>query len=742
MLHKLRERLHRLIGWLFPTRADAIGLCLTVAVTLGLGVMLWRVWQLQARPSADLLAFKGERTSRVVEQARRGDLTDRRGRPLAVTKFGYRVFVDPAAFPTKDTDVHIVRLSEAIGVPADQFGPKLLARMVSNQRKQEQHDAEQAAYEQAVKVRAAAIKAAEKLAREMESQGQPEAQATISEAADTTANAPEDSPAGWQPAQTADNATPDPALGPDGLPPEPAQPGAPRLARYMPVGAVLPEERVDLVRKLKIPGVHLETRQVREVIADELVGSLLGKVGLDKKGADKGIMGSELKLDATLQPESGSFRYVRDARGRPLWVYPESYIPAEAGDDLALSIDLELQRIVTEELRRGMEEVDAAGGRAVMMDPRTGEVLAMVDLIRDVPAVDYDWQTVIPKDNEGHGTRYRTIRADPGRAIHPSLGRNRCVEDVYEPGSTFKAFVWAAVTQRGLMNPRTMVDCHGGQWRTPYGRAISDVTRRGMQTWQEVLINSSNIGMAQGAAKMSFEDLHNAVRSFGFGSRAGTGLPGETAGIVTPVKRWSVYSTTSVAMGHEVAVTPVQVARAFCAFSRTGSASGTLPRLRMQAFDPRTESSGLDVTHRVVPAQIADLVRDTLRGVTASLDRKLAAKPIPEEGWRYELYGKSGTAEIPLGQPPEGLSRPKGSDGYFNGQYNSSFIAGGPVQEPRLVMIAVIDDPGPEFVRAKLHRGSTAAGPVVRRTMERALTYLGVPPSPPVSEDILRRGTD
>jgi cell division protein FtsI (penicillin-binding protein 3) len=407
---------------------------------------------------------------------------------------------------------------------------------------------------------------------------------------------------------------------------------------------------------------------------------------------------------------------------------------------MRLALDLELQRIVLEELDRGVTEADAAGGRAVLMDPNTGEVLAMADVVRELTdVVDYDWQTVIPKDNQGHGVRYRTIRPDPSRDVHPALGRNRCIEDVYEPGSTFKAFMWSTVVARGLVKPTDKFDTYGGTYRTPYGRTVTDVLRRGTQTWQEVLINSSNIGMTQGVAQLSFQEAHDAVKRFGFGVRPGTGLPGETPGLVTPLSRWSNYTQTSIASGYEVAVTPVQIARAFSSISRSGAANGTLPKVRMDAVSASEAPAVINAADRVLPAHVADLTRETLRGVTASLDRRLAQKETPEAGWQYELFGKSGTAEIPLGQPPEGMRRPKGSDGYFSGQYNSSFVAGGPMDDPRLVLIVVIDDPGPALVRAKQHRGAAVAGPVVRRTMERALRYLGVPPSPPASEEILKR---
>jgi cell division protein FtsI (penicillin-binding protein 3) len=216
---------------------------------------------------------------------------------------------------------------------------------------------------------------------------------------------------------------------------------------------------------------------------------------------------------------------------------------------------------------------------------------------------------------------------------------------------------------------------------------------------------------------------------FGFGQRTGIGVPGRTIraeaeGIVTPLSRWSKYSQTSVAYGHEVAVTPVQMARAFSAFARTGERAGTLPRLRLTAAD---QEEGPGVEYRVLPPHIAQLTRAVMTDVLDGVDAKMEK---PEGGWRYKLFGKSGTAMIPLGAPPKGFRKPRGATTFYDNQFNSSFIAGGPVESPRLVVVVVIDDPGPRPGDRRMRYGSAAAGPVARRVLERALTYLGTPPSP------------
>jgi cell division protein FtsI/penicillin-binding protein 2 len=221
--------------------------------------------------------------------------------------------------------------------------------------------------------------------------------------------------------------------------------------------------------------------------------------------------------------------------------------------------------------------------------------------------------------------------------------------------------------------------------------------------------------------------MFGAIHRFGFGSATGIGLPGETAGVVTPRKAWSKFTQTSVSFGQEVAVTPVQMVRAFSAFARSGELAGTLPPVRLTA--PGTEEADASVIHRVLRPDIVMEVRKILIEVVEQMDSKMAAnKDHPESGWRYTMFGKSGTAQIPLGKAPKGKRRPPGM-GFYEKQYRTSFIAAGPVDEPRLVVLVVIEDPGPDLVDHRVYYGAYTAGPVVRRVMERALSYLGTPPS-------------
>lgn len=510
---------------------------------------------------------------------------------------------------------------------------------------------------------------------------------------------------------------------------EPSNDPAQGPSRYVSIGGVLEEHQVQAVKSLKIPGVYFETRAVREVPGEELLAGLLGKVGIDHDG----LLGIERSVDRAVQGTAGRMHYVRDAGRRPLWVEEDSFTSPERGMDVRLSIDLELQRIAHEELMRGIEDADAAGGRLIAADPHTGEILAMVDIVRDLPGLrEIDWDN--PPGMPGAEGRYRTIRVDPKRWQEPSLARNRIVEDVYEPGSTFKPFMWAAVTELGLIRPSEMLDTEGGRWKTPYGRPIVDVTPKDKQTWTDVLVNSSNVGMVKGTALMNAEQMHDAVRRFGFGTPTRIGLAGESPGLVTPLKAWTKYTQTSVAFGYEVAVTPLQMIRAFSSLARTGNEAGTLPELSLIARQIDEPADPTSVIKRATSPQIAELTRRTIAGVNANLERRVLRSEAGE--FRYDAFGKSGTAKIPLGKAPEGKKLPRGHQGYFPGQYISSFVCGAPLEQPRVVVLAIIDDPGTQAVRENRYYGAMVAGPVARRFLERGLTYLGVPPERDANDTI------
>ncbi len=692
-------------------RGDVVGLVLAACATLGLLAVVGRVAQLQASPGPRLSEWITDRMVTRALPAPRGDLMDRRGRLLASTSHGYRVVVDPETFPRNVEasgpkaeelrsrgDRAVVSLAAALGLSPDEVGGRIMGAIAANEA-------------------ARAASGAASPTAESEADAARRILDRLAAALDRVLGAPDE---GASAAAAGEDDASGAAAGP-------------KVRRYLPVGGIISREQAKTVQALKLSGVRIETRPVRSYNAPPEAAALVGKVNVDNLG----VLGAEAALDERLEGQDGSLRLVGDAWGRPLWL-PQGAVEApQRGADVRLSIDLTLQTLASEELARGVEEADAAGGRLVAVEPRTGEILAMVDILREVPeAVPYPW--VDPKTpretwptapaETGPRKRYVVIRPDPMRASgqEPALARNRCVEDAYEPGSTFKSFVWASALAAGILKPGEIVTGTGrAGYVTPYGRVFKDVGRATSLDWDGVLVNSSNVGMVKISERMTHEQLRGVVTRFGFGRRTGLPLPGESPGLTTSARDWSKYTQSSVSIGHEVAVTPVQMARAFSSLARSGDLAGTLPRLRL--VSPSVQDLDADPVERVLPREVAERTRRVLAGVVVNSDEKMQ-KRFPEEGKpAYVLFGKSGTAVIPL-TPPPGLRRPRGTKGYFLDQYNSSFVAGGPLEEPRLVVLVVIDDPGPVRVRNKEHYGSDVAAPVVRRVMERALRYLGAEP--------------
>ena len=450
-------------------------------------------------------------------------------------------------------------------------------------------------------------------------------------------------------------------------------------SRYVILEPLLTQQQVDTVRTLQHRCIGLEERLVREYPHGDVGGALIGFVGTEHSG----LAGFENRYDDRLTGKTGTLIHQRDSKRRTIWVSPEQYLPTNDGKDVQLSIDVVIQDIASTRLMEAIEQYNAGGGRIVVANPKTGEILAMADILN-------------PREG------WSQQPSDPNRALNPRLGRNRCVTDPYEPGSTFKPFVWSVATELGVAEVDEVLQTPSSQpYRTTFGRSIRDAHYYGPSTWRKVLVKSMNSGMAIIAERLSHEQLQQAVRQFGFGERTLVGLGGETSGIITSPENWSDYTQTSVSMGHEIAVTPLQMIQGFCAFAR----DGTVPQLQ---FTPANEADVYIVRKAVTP-KVAALTRQILGEVMTDGTGKRAQSKM------YSLFGKSGTAQLP---------RTDGK-GYFEDRYISSFIAGAPIDSPSVVVLCVIDDPDKSIA----HYGGVVAGPVARDVIESSLQYLGVSPS-------------
>ena len=585
-------------------RAWTGGVLICVGALLSLTVL--RVAHLKLLPPPELDSTLGSRTSTTRELASRGRILDRRGRVLATTTVGHKLFADPALIWERGwTRIRegMARDPEAV-VSTDPF------QEVSG------------ALGQAIDMPAGAI--LERLRGKAES-------------------------------------------------------------RYIVLDADLSDHELDGVRTLGLEGVGTEQKLVRHYPHAPIGSQLVGRTNIDQQG----LSGMELMQERALAPATGKLTFLRDARRNALHIDDDAYVPPRPGRDVRLTIDLVIQEIAERRLAKAVSQYNAGGGRIVVVDPQTGDVLAMADILRK-------------------RSGWSEVTEDKDRAKDPALGRNRCVTDAYEPGSTFKPFVWATATELGIFAPSTrLATPKDGPYRTAFGRAIRDVHYYGSVDWETVLVKSLNSGMAMAGERMSFDQMRGGVVDrFGFGHRTGVGLPGEEEGLLTPASKWTKWTQTSVAMGHEIGVTPVQMARAFSAFCTDGS----IPTLRLVLPADDQGSPSAPPRTPVLAEPVALVAREAMERVLAEGTGRKA------QSATYRMFGKSGTAQLPK---PKGQGR-----GYYEDRYVSSFIAGAPLANPRLVVLCVIDDPD----RRKGHFGGSIAGPVVRDVIDESLNYLGVKP--------------
>jgi cell division protein FtsI (penicillin-binding protein 3) len=565
-------------------RVGAWSRALVLVTLLGTAGIFGRVAQLKLAPDERLASAVGRTISSHREIARRGDLLDSRGRVIATSTVGYRLFVDPLA--VSDLQTISLDLGRLTGMRPDQIDRLIAER-------------------------------------------------------------------------------------PD--------------SRYVVIADHLPDGRVEAVRQARLRGVGLEPRLVRQYSHRESAALLVGRVGFEHTGQS----GFEHVFDPLLRQTDGRLSYLRDVARQALWIQPSGYAPAADGKTVQISIDLVIQEIADRALRAAVKSLNAGGGRVVVADPQTGEILALCDILNPRPGWD-------------------EATSDPNRALDPALGRNRCVTDPYEPGSTFKSFIWAVATELGKAHPDELLPTpeHTG-WRSSRGRLIREAFYYGPSTWRTVLIKSINSGMAMVAERMTESQMQDAIRRFGFGAKTSCGLPGESPGIVTPPSKWTSYSQLSVSFGQEVSVTPVQMVRAFSAFAR----DGTLAPLRITAAG--AASGDLNAGPRALDPAVAWLTRHVMRDVMLQGSGRAA------QSQKYQMFGKSGTAQLPK----------KDGRGYFEDRYVSSFIAGAPFENPRIVVLCIIDDPDKRIG----HLGGSIAGPVVRNIIDETLGYLGV--TPDLSQD-------
>ncbi len=467
-----------------------------------------------------------------------------------------------------------------------------------------------------------------------------------------------------------------------------------RGSRYIVIDKQMPPETYELYQSSpdlrSLRGLSSHPILVRDYPQQQLAGQLVGFIGHEGDGLD----GLERVYNQRLAPDPGQHAFVYDRGRNRLWLANQDYKLQADGKPIRLSVDLNLQTIAEEELAATLAQFNAESGQIVVMDPHTGEILALANAPFFNPA---------------------KLRNDQGEITKETLDaqRNRAVTDVFEPGSIVKPLVWAAAVEAGLASPEEMIDCSDEGWYKPErGPILRDAHPHGTISWDQVLIVSSNIGMARVAERMGKRELHHILASYGFGKPTASKLPGEVGGLLRNASQWSWADLTRMPMGHGFAATPLQVTRAFCALANDGVLiNPTIEAAQNQTDDDRRTN----ITARVLSPRVAQHTREVLGQVVTEGTGRRARSDL------YDLFGKTGTAELP--DPVNG--------GYFEDQYISSFIAGAPIDRPRLVVGCFIHKPDKSIG----HYGGTVSGPAVKRVMERSLTYLGVPTKNPAAPE-------
>lgn len=455
--------------------------------------------------------------------------------------------------------------------------------------------------------------------------------------------------------------------------------------RYLVLGRQVPAGIADGVQRdlaaANLRGIRFEPDSRRSYPNGSLLCHLVGFTGFaDKEQAEEhGIQGIEMQMDRYLTGQPG-FRYMeRDRRGVELVQRRGAEQAARNGYTVKLTVDSALQQIVEDELDEVVKKFTPEKAVAILVRPKTGEILAMANR----PNFDL---------NERNDAEEAQMK-------------NRAITDLVEPGSTFKIVTVSGALDAKVVRPDTHIFCENGRWE--YNRnLLRDDHPIGDITVHDVLVRSSNIGAAKLGVQLGANRLYQQIKRFGFGDKTGIDLPGEIGGMFHPVKQWSAISITHIPMGHEVGATPLQVVMAMSTIANGG-----------KLMTPKVVQAILDENGKPIaefpPVPVRQVVGpEAVRQVTAALEDVVlrgTAKGAAVPGFR--VAGKTGTAQKP------------GPHGYIPGKYVVSFVGFMPVEDPEIACLVMVDS-----AHTKPHEnyGGTVAGPVFANIAARAAQYLGL----------------
>jgi len=430
-------------------------------------------------------------------------------------------------------------------------------------------------------------------------------------------------------------------------------------------------------------GIGVQSEWQRHYPMGNLAANVVGFTSLDNQGLE----GIELKYDKELSGSSARNIFFADVYRRPIRAKQQEGILTN-GQGIILTIDATIQQFARDELYKQYKNYEAEAAVAVVAEPKTGAILAMVSL------PDFD-----PADI---------------RTTDPNNFRSRVITDWYEPGSIIKPVVVSIALENGVVNKTEKIFCENGNYHGKGFGRIGEYRRGfGDLTVKEILINSSNIGMAKIGQRLGKDRLYEGLKLFGFGTKTGVELPGEVDGLLRPANTWDGYSITRIPFGQEICVTAMQLVRAFCILANGGRL------VRPFLVRAIVDNEGNITVLKRPPPPVGYIVKPEVAKWVVSqamvaVVKEGTGKRAQLEKWK--VAGKTGTANIALSN----------ARGYSDKNYVASFVAGAPADDPAIIVLVSVRRPNRSL--GKGYTGGSVAAPVAAKIIEKTLTYLGVRP--------------
>ena len=448
--------------------------------------------------------------------------------------------------------------------------------------------------------------------------------------------------------------------------------------RFVWIKRRISDEQEEALRPLHLKGISIKHEYKRVYPYEKLCSQVLGFTDIDENG----LGGIERSLNQVISGSNGSKVVEKDGLQHQFSTLKGETVSARYGDSVFLTIDCNVQSIVEEELEKACLKWDPNSAIAIAMDPSTGEVLAMAN--------------------------YPTFDPNFVRDSNPAERRNRAITDCFEPGSLIKPLIVSGALDSGLVKEDETIFCYNGAYKVNGGRrVVRDSHSYGDLSVSDIVVHSSNIGMAQIGQRIKKQRLHRYLKDFAFGEKTGIQLPGEVRGIVRPLNLWSVDSEISVSFGYETAVTPIQMVAAFCSIAN----GGTL--LQPQIVSKITDYSGKRVKKNYDPARIRRVVSPKIaREVMAPILENVVKEGTGKRAmlFTHRVAGKTGTAK---------KLKMVGNKMKYSNKYIGSFVGFAPADEPKICVLVSLNEP-----KNGAYYGGTVAAPAVGNILERTLGYM------------------